>query len=260
MVYTPHNRVPSGWQFLDEDFGGIVANDPVLLSGPLRSGKTSAALRWAIEGINRDEPTLYFTSESARAVYDIGSRLRLPVKQALDEEKLVILEFTHTDPKLSASDLAAQRFAQFQAIIQQRGIKRLVVDSLIPWVLPEPPKIVAHLITDMMTQVQKMEVTALYLLPRPKSDSAAELLYILQDQVPVALSLLPQSDFTTPIVEVSRFAGRADLPAVYPVRIAPEEVMVSTSVGKNPLSGEGISGSKPKHDSSGGIKFSDELL
>ena len=212
MVYMQHNRVPSGWQFVDEDFGGVFVNEPVLLSGPAKSGKTSAALRWAVEGINLEEPTLYFTSDSARAVYETGLWLRLPVKAAIDEEKLVLLEFNDVDPNVSPSDLAAQRFAQFQEIISDKGIKRLVVDGVVPWILSESPKVVAHIIADMMSHIQKAGVTALYTLPRPASDAAASLLYILQDQVPVALNIVPQSDTTQPIVEVARFAGHENLP------------------------------------------------
>jgi KaiC/GvpD/RAD55 family RecA-like ATPase len=257
MVYMQHNRAHSGWQFIDEDFGGVFVSEPVLLSGPAKSGKTSAALRWAMEGVNRAEPTLFFTSDAARAVYETALRLRLPVKPAIDPEKLVLLEFNGSDPSLSPDDLAAQRFAQLQKIIVEKKIKRLVVDSVIPWILSESPKVVAHVIADMMSQIQKAEVTALYTLPRPASDAAVSLLYILQDQVPVALNIVPQSDPTLPIIEVARFAGNDNLPALYPVRIQADKLMVAADKGQLPSNA-----GKPPDAGSGksGMNFSDELL
>ena len=262
MANPQNNRVPSGWQFLDEHFGGVFENEPVLLCGPAKSGKTSAALRWALEGLNQNEPTLFFTSSNARTVYETAMRLHLPITSAIDNGSLTLIEFSATDSRFTAAELAGQRVAQIHTMIQQKNVRRLAVDSLLPWIIPESPKIVAHLITEMMTKIQSLKATGLYTLPRPNSSPAIELLHLLQDQSPVCLTLIPQSDADIPLAEIVRYSGREGLPLVYPVKIVPDEIMVmATPTGTpEPPSTPGGDDNPDDKERKKGIRFSDEIL
>jgi circadian clock protein KaiC len=124
--YEPDTeRVSTGVQGLDEMLdGGLWRGSTTLLAGPSGAGKTTIGLQFALAGVMRGEPTLYINfqenpTQLERTIRALGVDL--------EEARANGLDLVYASPvELQIDSIIVDMFRR----IQQRGVRRLVVDAL----------------------------------------------------------------------------------------------------------------------------------
>jgi circadian clock protein KaiC len=124
--YEPASeRISTGVEGLDEMLdGGLWRGTTTLLAGPSGAGKTTIALQFAIEGARQGEPTLYMNfqenpTQLVRTIRALGTDL--------EEAQSRGLELVYASPvELQIDSIIVDMFRR----IQQRGVRRLVIDAL----------------------------------------------------------------------------------------------------------------------------------
>jgi circadian clock protein KaiC len=118
-------RVPTGVAGLDRLLGdGLWRGSTSLLAGPTGSGKTTIGLQFALAGLTMGEPALYVNfqenpTQLARAIAGLGGDVSELQRQGLH------LLYT-SSVELQIDHLIVQMFA----IIEQHGIRRVVLDAI----------------------------------------------------------------------------------------------------------------------------------
>jgi circadian clock protein KaiC len=118
-------RVPTGVAGLDRLLGdGLWRGSTSLLAGPTGSGKTTIGLQFALAGLTMGEPALYVNfqenpTQLARAIAALGGDVSELQRQGLH------LLYT-SSVELQLDHLIVQMFA----IIEQQGIRRVVLDAI----------------------------------------------------------------------------------------------------------------------------------
>src|SRR5687767_79032 len=124
--YEPvSERTSTGVQGLDEMLGGgMWRGTTTLLAGPAGAGKTTIGLQFALEGARQGEPTLYMNfqenpTQLMRTIRGLGVDLEEAQAQGLD--------LVYASPvELQIDSIIVDMFRR----IQQRGVRRLVIDAL----------------------------------------------------------------------------------------------------------------------------------
>ena len=118
-------RISTGIQGLDDMLdGGVWRGTTTLLAGPSGAGKTTIGLQFALEGARRGEPTLYMNfqenpTQLIRTIRGLGVDLEEAQAQGLD--------LVYASPvELQIDSIIVDMFRR----IQQRGVRRLVIDAL----------------------------------------------------------------------------------------------------------------------------------
>ena len=118
-------RVPTGVAGLDRLLGdGLWRGSTSLLAGPTGSGKTTIGLQFTLAGLAAGEPALYVNfqenpTQLARAIASLGGDVSELQRQGLQ------LLYT-SSVELQIDHLIVQMFA----IIEQHGIRRVVLDAI----------------------------------------------------------------------------------------------------------------------------------
>ncbi|MBU6452883.1 MAG: AAA family ATPase [Cyanobacteria bacterium REEB67] len=125
-AYTVDNeRVSSGITGLDKLLdGGFLKGSTCLLAGPTGSGKTTAALQFAIDGVRKGEASLYVNfqenpSQLARSISNLGADYEQLVKDGLHLYYMSPVE-------LQIDSIVVKIFSLIGAL----GVKRIVVDAV----------------------------------------------------------------------------------------------------------------------------------
>jgi circadian clock protein KaiC len=118
-------RISTGIRGLDEMLdGGLWRGSTTLVAGPSGAGKTTIALQFALDGAMRGEPTLYMNfqenpTQLVRTIRALGVDL--------EEAQAKGLDLVYASPvELQIDSIIVDMFRR----IQQRGVRRLVIDAL----------------------------------------------------------------------------------------------------------------------------------
>jgi circadian clock protein KaiC len=118
-------RISTGVKGLDEMLdGGLWRGTTTLLAGPSGAGKTTIGLQFALEGARMGEPTLYMNfqenpTQLVRTIRALGVDLEEAQERGLD--------LVYASPvELQIDSIIVDMFRR----IQQRGVRRLVIDAL----------------------------------------------------------------------------------------------------------------------------------
>ncbi|NYZ77303.1 hypothetical protein H0O02_03230 [Candidatus Micrarchaeota archaeon] len=122
--------IKSGIPGLDEILGGgFLKSSIITVGGPTGAGKSSFAMQFLYEGAMKfGEPGLYIAIESSKdAVLFNMSGYKWDIEKAEKEQKLVFLDY----PVYEIDQFLHQHGA-IHEIINSSGVKRVVIDSIMP--------------------------------------------------------------------------------------------------------------------------------
>lgn len=105
--------------------GGFLEGSIVTVSGPTGSGKSTMALQFLLD---TPEPGLYISiEESKRDFFFHMSGYKWDLQQEERDRRLIILDYP-----IYEVDQILNQYSAIQEIIQTTGIKRVVIDSIMP--------------------------------------------------------------------------------------------------------------------------------
>ncbi len=124
--------IKSGIPGLDKILGGgFLEGSIVTLSGPTGSGKSTMALQFILES---EAPGLYISiEESKKDFFFHMSGYKWDLQEAEQNRRLIILDYP-----IYEVDQVLNQYSAIQEIIQTTGVKRVVIDSIMPIALHFP--------------------------------------------------------------------------------------------------------------------------
>ncbi|MHC1585299.1 MAG: KaiC domain-containing protein [Candidatus Syntropharchaeia archaeon] len=121
-------RVPTGVEGLDEMLGGgFPLNHIIVLIGEFGTGKSTFALQYIYEGLNRGEPGIFISlEEDVNDIVSIAEENGWDLKSYLDKKSLLVFNLSASDIKTSIMRVESE----LPSLIRSFGAKRLVIDSV----------------------------------------------------------------------------------------------------------------------------------
>ena len=186
------DKTKFGLPLFDDIFGGVYRDRMILCCGKSDSGKSMFATYFLNQGISDNDNTLLLTVHSAEDVIIIGECLGFPFSHAVESGLLTILEYNSFISDQNASDnafLPPDAFLQLERLIENKSIRRIVFDTVIPWVAITPPERISQHVFSFSRAISRLHMTALLTLPKPVSNAARTLKNRLDDVCPISMTL-----------------------------------------------------------------------
>lgn len=212
-----------GISLFDEPFGGIFRRRAALCIGRQGSGKTVAALQVLMQSVREGERGLLLSSWHAKDLAIVAQQMGFALDEAVSKGQVTLLEYANIMPTPEFEKnltLPPGSFMEFQDIVESSGIRRVVIDTVLPWVaIPQKDKLTKH-IYSFIQAIERMGVTALLTLPKPVSPLAFTLKNRLEEQVPIVFSLNLDDDGQRSLL-INKYLGEVSLPPPVPFVIVP---------------------------------------
>jgi circadian clock protein KaiC len=166
-------RVTSGIPHFDAMLGGgFIPQSSILLRGAPGTGKTTFGLQFLLEGARRGEPGLFITFEEfPESLYRDAASVGWDLAQW---EAAGVLHMIFTSPTVLRQSLATPD-SSIVRTIEQRGIQRVVVDSLSHFTQHiTDDQDLRRIYHQVVSAFRRETITALYLAEEMRSDYTHE--------------------------------------------------------------------------------------
>jgi len=185
-------KTPTGVAFFDDQFGGVYTGRCWLLCGPAGTGKSLISLQFLNEGIQREEKGLLLTIQRAGETVLWAASHGRGMDRAIESGQCLILEYADYIPGRDAEpvpSLPPEGFLELQEIVHTNTIRRVVLDTVVPWAMTTQPRTQAERVFSLVRALERLGATTLLTLPEPVSPAALRLREALVSVVPIAVSL-----------------------------------------------------------------------
>jgi KaiC/GvpD/RAD55 family RecA-like ATPase len=230
------DKTPIGIEFLDQQYGGTFRGRPLLLSGGAKAGKTIAAFHFMRRGIRLQERCLMLSARPAADIVVQADAMGMRFSEAVEEGSLILLEYSDDVPgrhSESSITLPPDSFLQLADMISAQAVARLVLDTCLPWVAVRGSDRLAEHVFSFTRSLDRMGVTTLLTMPRAASLAASRLYKLVEDQVPVSLTLGLDEASEDRLLTVNKYLGMDDKVG----REIAFEVLPGKGIVERPLSG-----------------------
>jgi len=207
------DKTPIGIDLLDTRYGGVFRGRPFLLSGPSRTGKSTATFHFLRKGLRLRERCLLLTARPAADVLAEAEGMGLGFAESVRNGDIILLEYADDVPgrhSESQITLPPDSFTQLAAVISEQAVARLVLDTCVPWVAVKSPDRLEEHVFSFVRSLDRMGVTTLLTMPKAASLAAAKLYKMIEAQVPISLTLDPAEGSDHRLMIVNKYLGMDD--------------------------------------------------
>lgn len=204
------DKTKLGVEFFDETFGGVYRGRPVFCYGRRESGKTVVAANFLHQAFLDGDRGLLLTDWQANDSLIVAETVGVPFSHMVRTGNLTILEYSSIIPgeEISAdSPLPPNAFVELQKIIVSRSIRRVVFDTVVPWLAIHPIARMPGHVYSFVHALERLNVTVLFTLPWPASTPAFMLKNRLEDVCPVVFTIQKSEETGFSFFKVSKYLG-----------------------------------------------------
>ncbi len=203
-------KTPIGVPFFDAEFGGVYPNRVSLVTGRAGSGKTILGLHFLDQGLRQHERALMLSARPAQDLVITAESLGMSFAPSIESGALTLLEYNEFVPGRDHEaniNLPPDGFIQLKEVIEQQAVNRVVIDTVLPWITLSDSAHLPEHIFSLVRAFERLGVTALFTLPKPVSTTAGRLRKLVEDVVPVSLTLLREPDAPSRQMLVTKYLG-----------------------------------------------------
>ncbi len=223
-------KTTTGVKFFDEQFGGVYSGRAALATGRSGTGKTILSLQFLAAGLERTERCLLLSARPADDVALYANAFGIPVGEAIDSGNLVILEYSDFVPGRDREDrlrLPPDSFMQLKQIIEGQAIQRVALDTVLPWVTLDNMDQLPEHIFSFVRAFHRINTTTLFTIPKPVSTPAHKLRRLIEDVVPISISMVNDEKGSNNYWLVNKYLGMNAVNDRTEYRIMPKQGIVS---------------------------------
>ncbi|MBP7830440.1 MAG: hypothetical protein KA248_11025 [Kiritimatiellae bacterium] len=203
-------KTPLGVPFFDAAYGGVYQGRSTLVTGRTNTGKTVMAFQFLRQGLQQDERCLMLSTRQAADLTICADSLGLPISNAVEAENLILLEysdFVFGMDRTDAVNLPADGFNQLKEVIETHSIRRVVIDTIVPWVAIQDVEHLGQYALSFARAFDRLGTTTLMTLPKPVSAMAHRLRKILEEIIPICIYLNPSEKSDRLLFQVTKYLG-----------------------------------------------------
>lgn len=216
------SKTKLGIKPFDDQFGGTYQSRVTLMSGPAKTGKTAMALQFLNAGLELGEHVLILSAMPSRDLAILAESLDVSVDLHVESGALTILEYNDFVPGRDDEEnimLPPEGFSQLQSVIENSGITRLAIDTIVPWISFPGNRHLAEHIFSFVRAFERLGATTLFTAPKPASPAAQRMLKYLVDNVPVAIYLAKSTDGSELQWRTSKYLGEPSVDCAFKYRV-----------------------------------------
>lgn len=226
-------RIPSGFSFIDNNWGGVYRGGSYLLIGPRKSGRTLLGLQFALEAAKASETCLYFTVMRPKDLMIQAASLNFDIQSYMNQNLLIVVRVAPPNDiydMYNPDDYLIEYFNDIITVVDQYKPTRIIFDELTHFVGFRNADLLNDTFLRTLEIIEERDITSLFLISEPATPKAHTIVEGLSQFVTAVIQLKKESTkgerFQGGFVNILPNVGHTEGEFSAPYRIEPYKVLL----------------------------------
>ncbi|MGK9476165.1 RAD55 family ATPase [Melioribacter sp. OK-6-Me] len=196
--------IPSGFEFIDKNWGGVYRGGSYLLVGPRKSGRTLLGLQFALEAARASEVCLYFTLMRPKDLMIQAASLNFDIQSYMNQNLIIVIRVAPPNEvygMYNPDDYLVEYFKDILTVVNQYNPTRIIFDELTPFVGFKNLDYLRNTFLNTVETIEERDITSLFIISEPATPKAHAIVEGLSQFVTGIIRLSKPND------RISRFQG-----------------------------------------------------
>lgn len=207
-------RIPSGFSFIDKNWGGVYRGGSYIVVGPRKSGRTLVGLQFALEAAKNAEVCLFFTMMRPKDLMIQAASLNFDIQSYMNQNLIIVVRVAPPNDiyeMYNPDDYLVEYFNDIVTVVNQYNPTRIIFDELTPFVGFKELDYLRDTFLHTLEVIEERDITSMFIISEPATQKAQSIVEGL-------------SQFVTGLIQLRKQTGTRD-------RIQGGTVTISPNVG-----------------------------
>jgi circadian clock protein KaiC len=189
-------RIPSGFAFIDKNWGGIYRGGSYLLIGPRKSGRTLVGLQFALEAAKSSEVCLYFTLMRPKDLMIQAASLNFDIQSYMNQNLLIVVRVAPPNEiyeMYNPDDYLVEYFNDIVTVVDQYNPTRIIFDELTPYVGFKNLNYLKETFVKTLEIIEEKDITSLFVISEPATQKTKSIIDGLSEYVTATIELTKEA-------------------------------------------------------------------
>lgn len=172
---SPIKLLPSGFKFVDENWGGIYKGGSYVLVGPRKSGRTLMGLQFALEAAKAQEVCLYFTNMRPKDLMIQAASLNFDIQSYMNQNLIIVVRVAPPYDVYDApnsDNYLIDYLRDIITVVDQYNPSRIIFDELTPYIGFRRIELLRDTFLSTLETIEEQDITSLFIVAEPAADKA----------------------------------------------------------------------------------------
>jgi circadian clock protein KaiC len=185
-------RIPSGFSFIDKNWGGIYRGGSYMVIGPRKSGRTLLGLQMAMESAKSSEVCLYFTLMRPKDLMIQAASLNFDIQSYMNQNLIIVVRVAQpieAYEMYNPDDYLVEYFHDIITVVDDYRPARIVFDELTPFVGFKNLDYLEHTFLKTIESIEERDITSLFIIGEPATQKTQAIVEGLSQFVTATINL-----------------------------------------------------------------------
>jgi len=195
-----HNSVgviPSGFSFIDKNWGGIYRGGSYLLVGQRKTGRTLVGLQFALEAAKQKEVCLYFTNMRPKDLMIQAASLNFDIQSYMNQNLIIVVRVAPPNDVYdmpNPDDYLVEYLNDIITVVNQYKPNRIIFDELTPYIGFKNLDLLRDAFLFTLETVEEKDISSLFIVGEPANTQAKAIVDVLMQHVTGIIYLKKKSE------------------------------------------------------------------
>ncbi|MDQ7815963.1 MAG: ATPase domain-containing protein [Melioribacteraceae bacterium] len=173
------SKIPSGFSFIDKNWGGIYRGGSYLIVGPRKSGRTLIGLQCALEAAKNAEICLFFTIMRPKDLMIQAASLNFDIQSYMNQNLIIVVRVAPPNDiyeMYNPDDYLVEYFNDIITVVNQYNPSRIIFDELTPFVGFKNLDYLRDTFLHTLETIEERDITSLFIISEPATQKAQSII------------------------------------------------------------------------------------
>ena len=185
-------KIPSGFSFIDNNWGGMYRGGSYLVVGPRKSGRTLLGLQMALEAAKSSEICLYFTLMRPKDLMIQAASLNFDIQSYMNQNLIIVVRVAPPNDiydLYNPDEYLVEYLKDIVTVVDQYNPARIVFDELTPFVGFKKIEFLKDSFVKTLESIEERDITSMFIISEPATQKAQSIVDGLSQYVTAIIQL-----------------------------------------------------------------------